>query len=88
MTTKEYIELKNEIDEIKNGMSKQGEVLTKIHQAIVGDREFGQDGLVELVKKHEKWITAQKFMWAKIYGGIAVGSMVGTFLIKFWDKIF
>ena len=88
MTTKEYTELKNEIDEIKNGMSKQGDVLTKIHQAIVGDREFGQDGLVELVRKHEKWITSQKFMWAKIYGGIAVGSMVGTFVIKFWDKIF
>ena len=68
-------------------MSKQGETLTKIHKAIVGDKDFGQDGLVELVKKHEKWITSQKFMWAKIYGGIAVGSAIGTFIIKFWSKI-
>ena len=69
-------------------MSEQQEILKKIHQAIVGDKEFGQDGLIEVVKKHDKWITAQKYMWAKVYGGIAVGSALGTFLMKYWIKIF
>lgn len=84
----EYKILKLEIDEIKASMSEQQETLKKIHQAIVGDKDFGQEGLVELVRKHDKWITAQKFMWAKIYGGIGVCTTLATMVIKFWDKIF
>ena len=41
-----------------------------------------------MVKKHEIWINAQRFMMAKIYGGIVVGSTLGGLLVKFWDKIF
>jgi|TARA_R110000744_G_scaffold287065_1_gene398326 hypothetical protein len=88
MVSKEYRELKIEIEDLKQSMSEQQEILKKIHQAIVGDKEFGQDGLIEVVKKHDKWITAQKYMWAKVYGGIAVGSALGTFLMKYWIKIF
>tara|TARA_R100001015_G_C4612860_1_gene168450 strand:- start:299 stop:565 length:267 start_codon:yes stop_codon:yes gene_type:complete len=88
MESKEYKELKEEIEDLKKCVNAQGETLKKIHNAIVGDRDFGQDGLVQMVKKHDKWITSQKFMWAKIYGGIAVGSALGTLLVKFWDKIF
>jgi len=83
MTSKEYIELKKELDEVKNELSKQSEVITKIHQAIVGDKDFGQDGLVSLVRKHERWIESQKYMWAKIYGGIAVGSAMVSFALKY-----
>lgn len=88
MVSKEYRELKIEIEDLKQSMSEQQEILKKIHQAIVGDKEFGQDGLIEVVKKHDKWITAQKYIWAKVYGGIAVGSALGTFLMKYWIKIF
>ena len=88
MVSKEYRELKIEIEDLKQSMSEQQEILKKIHQAIVGDKEVGQDGLIEVVKKHDKWITAQKYMWAKVYGGIAVGSALGTFLMKYWIKIF
>lgn len=83
MTSKEYIELKKELDELKLSVSEQNETLKKIHSAIVGDREFGQDGLVQMVKNHEKWIESQKYMWAKIYGGIAVGSGIITFLLNY-----
>ena len=88
MESKEYKELKNEIEDLKRCVKSQEETLNKILNAIVGDKEFGQEGIVQMVRKHEKWITSQKFMWAKIWGGIAVGTTLGTFLIKFWDKIF
>ena len=88
MESKEYKELKNEIEDLKRCVKSQEETLKKILNAIVGDKEFGQEGIVEMVRKHDKWIQSQKVMWAKIWGGIAVGTTLGTFLIKFWDKIF
>lgn len=88
METKEYKELKEEIEQLSNCVKKQGECIQKIYNAVVGDEKFGQEGLVQMIKKHDLWIERQKYMWAKIWGGIAVGSAIGTMIIKFWDKIF
>lgn len=82
-SSKEYTQLKKELDELKTSVEEQGETLKKIHNAIVGDKDFGHEGLVALVHKHERWIESQKFMWAKIYGGIAVGSALISILLKF-----
>lgn len=82
VTSKEYISLKKELDELKTSVDEQGLTIQKIHNAIVGDKDFGHYGLVELVRKHERWIDSQKYMWAKIYGGIAVGSAFIGIIIK------
>ena len=79
---KEHMEVKRELDELKKLVDKQSETLRKIHNAIVGDKEFGQEGLVEMVKKHEDWIQGQKYMWAKIYGGIIVGSSAIGYILN------
>tara|TARA_R110000822_G_scaffold214257_2_gene349336 strand:- start:140 stop:409 length:270 start_codon:yes stop_codon:yes gene_type:complete len=83
MTTKEYIDLKGEIDELKKSVDAQNITLGKIHIALIGDKEFEQDGLVQLVKKHDNWIEKQKYMWAKIYGGILVGTTLFTYLMNY-----
>lgn len=88
MQTKEYKELKGEIEQLSVCVKKQGESIEKIYNAVVGDEKFGQRGIVQMIQKHDRWIEKQKYMWAKIWGGIAVGSGVVTILIKFWDKIF
>jgi hypothetical protein len=80
--SKAYTDLKKEIDDIKKSVDEQGKTIKKIHQAIVGDKDFGQEGMVDIIKKHDKFIENQKFMWAKIYGGIAVGSAIIGFLLK------
>lgn len=76
------MDLKREIDELKALVDKQSETLRKIHNAIVGDKEFGHEGLVEMAKKHDDWIDAQKYMWAKIYGGIIVGSSAIGYILN------
>jgi hypothetical protein len=81
--SKVYIELKKEIDEIKKSVDEQGLTIKKIHQAIVGDKEFSQEGIVDVVKRHDDFIESQKNMWAKIYGGILVGSSIIGFAFKF-----
>ena len=88
MESNEYNQLKKEISDLSKCVKVQGTTIKKIHVAIVGDKEFEQEGIVQMVKKHEIWINAQRFMIAKIYGGIVVGSTLGGLLVKFWDKIF
>jgi hypothetical protein len=83
MTSKEYKDLKQELDELKSSVDEQNATLQRIHTAIVGDAKFGQEGIVQMVKKHEKWIEAQKYLWAKIFGGIAVGSSLVSFALKY-----
>ena len=78
-----YSELKKEIDEIKKSVDEQGLTIKKIHQAIVGDKDFGQEGMVDVIKKHDDFIESQKNIWAKIYGGIFVGSAVISIVLKF-----
>ena len=73
--TKGYRELKKEITSIKKDMSNMCDKIDKIHTALVGDTKFGQDGLVRMVKRHEEWLQKQKYMYAKIYGGmVAIGT--------------
>jgi hypothetical protein len=86
MTTKEYNDLKLEIDELKKSVDAQSVTLAKIHIALIGDKEFEQDGLVQLVKKHDSWIEKQKYMWAKIYGGILVGTTILTYVMNYLIK--
>jgi hypothetical protein len=82
MSSKEYTSLKKELDELKDSVEEQNDTLKKIHSAIVGDKDFGQEGMIGMIKRHDKWIEGQKFMWAKIYGGIAVGSAFISVLFK------
>jgi len=88
MISKEYKELKKEITSMQKNMSSMCDKIDKIHLALVGDTKFGQEGLVRMVKKHEEWLQKQKYMYAKIYGGMVVITTMTSLLIKFWDKIF
>lgn len=73
---------------IKDRLLEQQTVIMKLHQTIVGDKEYGQKGLVEQVNEHRKYIEADQNLKAKFFGGTAVVGVVWTLLLKFWDKIF
>jgi hypothetical protein len=95
MESKEYKELKKDIAKIEKDISAlqkctsgMSDNVDKIHNALVGDSKFGQDGLVKMVKRHELWMERQKYMYAKIYGGMVVISTLSGLLIKFWDTLF
>ena len=53
MASKEYTELKKEVEGVKNQMTKLCNKVDKIHNAIVGDLTLGQEGLVRMVKNHK-----------------------------------
>lgn len=48
------------------------DLLRKIYQALVGDEKLGQEGLVKMVKRHDRWIDSAKLKLAAVLGGFAV----------------
>ena len=81
ITNKEYTNLKSEINDMKA-------TLDEIRTAIIGNPKFGQDGLVDMVKKHELYIEADmKFKQRLIGVGVVLGT-VWTLILKFGDKLF
>jgi hypothetical protein len=69
--------------EIKNLNGK----IDRILRTLIGDEEMAQEGLVNKVDRHEKYIESQKLLLAKIMG-IAIGSglfggIVGQIVIEY-----
>jgi hypothetical protein len=81
ITTKQYTELKNEIDNIKS-------TLDEIRTAIIGNPTFGQEGLVDMVKRHEAYIEQDRKFKQKLIGGGAVLGTLWTVILKWGDKLF
>lgn len=77
-----------DIDWIKHQLTEQSTTLNKLHQTVIGDKVYGQKGLVEQVNEHRKYIEDDKKLKAKFIGGTMVVGTVWTLLLKFWDKIF
>ena len=72
-----------------NGKLNEMEIsLMKLNQTVVGNKEYGQKGLVEQVNEHRKYIEDDKAFKAKLIGGASVIGVLYGILLKYWDKIF
>jgi hypothetical protein len=72
-----------------NGKLNEMEIsLIKLNQTVIGNKEYGQKGLVEQVNEHIKYIEDDKNYKSKVVGGITVIGVVYGILLKYWDKIF
>lgn len=72
-----------------NGKLNEMEIsLVKLNQTVVGNKEYGQKGLVEQVNEHRKYIEDDKAFKAKLVGGATVIGILYGFLLKYWEKIF
>ena len=55
---------------------------------VIGNKEYGQKGLVEQVNDHRKYIEDDKSFKAKLVGGATVVGILYGVLLRYWDKIF
>lgn len=62
--------------------------LQKLNNTVVGDKVYGQVGLVEQVAKHEEYIETDRHFKSKVVGGTIVVGFLWTLLLKFSDKLF
>jgi hypothetical protein len=72
-----------------NGKLNEMEIsLMMLNQTVVGNKEYGQKGLVEQVNEHRKYIEDDRAYKAKVVGGATVIGILYGVLLKYWDKIF
>ena len=95
-TSKETVVISsNDIDFIKSTLTSMNSklqdmelTLDKLNNTVVGDKTYGQVGLVEQVSNHEKYIEADRNFKSKVVGGTIVVGFLWTLLLKFSDKLF
>jgi len=56
----------------------------KLNQTVIGDKAYGQTGLIEKVDAHTEYIEKDKEFKSKLVGGGLVVSFFWALLIKFW----
>lgn len=87
--TSRMVQVSNDdIQWIKNKLGEMDLMLHKLNATVIGDADYGQQGLVEKVKEHSDYIARdEKFKSKLVGGGIVLGGLWGA-ILKFWDKIF
>ena len=79
---------KQDISYIKTEIKKQGVLLERLTNAVCGDKEFGQTGLIEQVNEHSRYIENDRTFKNKIVGGVtAITTFWGIIIsavVKFW----
>ena len=75
---------------IKSELKKQGVLLERLANAVCGDEQFGQKGLIQQVNDHSSYIEKDKTFKNKIIGGVSVITTVWGIIIasvmKFWKE--
>jgi hypothetical protein len=89
-TTKQRIEVSaSDIEWIKENIASMSlkiqEVnisLVKLNQTVIGDKTYGQTGLIEKVEEHSAYIEKDKQFKSKIVGGGIVITFVWGLILK------
>ena len=63
---------KEDIKYIKKELNRQGVLLERLANAVCGDEDFGQTGLIQQVNENSSYIEKDKTFKNKIMGGITV----------------
>ena len=81
---------KENITYIKKEINKQGVLLERLANAVCGDKDFGQIGLIEQVNNQERYIEEDKKFKNKIIGGVSaittIWGIIITAVVKFWNN--
>tara|TARA_R100000900_G_scaffold130800_1_gene106875 strand:+ start:96 stop:353 length:258 start_codon:yes stop_codon:yes gene_type:complete len=81
---------KENITYIKQELKKQGVLLERLANAVCGDEDFGQKGLIQQVNEHSEYINEDKTFKNKVMGALTaittVWGLIITAVIKFWKE--
>lgn len=81
-------DIKKTLASINTKLQTVDSMLIKLNQTVVGDKDYGQIGLIEMTKEHAEYITKDKDFKSKLVGGtIALGVIWGV-IIRLWTREF
>jgi hypothetical protein len=83
------VQVSNEdIQWIKKKLGEMDLMLHKLNATVIGDADYGHQGLVQMVKEHSNYIAKDEKFKSKVIGAGVVLGAAWTLVLKFWDKIF
>lgn len=82
--------LEQDIKHIRATLETQGEILSRLSNALTGDKDFGTKGLAQMCQENTDYIQNDKLAKARMAGISSIISIVGatitTVLIKIFTK--
>ena len=58
--------------------------LVKLNQTVIGDKTYGQTGLIEKVEEHNAYIEKDKEFKSRLVGGVLVLYVIWGLVLKFF----
>lgn len=91
-TTKQKVEvsasdiawIKENISSMSLKIQEVNSSLVKLNQTVIGDKTYGQTGLIEKVEEHTAYIEKDKEFKSRLVGGGLVVSFIWGLILKFW----
>lgn len=77
------LRLNDRQSDMKSTLSEIELSMDRLHKRIIGDEEYSQKGLIEEVNELKKYISKDKTLKNKFYGGIAAIAILWTFVWEF-----
>lgn len=76
--------IKNALQGMQVKLQEVDSTLSKLNQTVIGDKNYGQTGLIEKVEEHNTYIEKDKEFKSRLIGGGIVVSFIWGMILKFW----
>jgi len=76
--------IKENISSMSLKIQEVNSSLVKLNQTVIGDKTYGQTGLIEKVEEHTAYIEKDKEFKSRLVGGGLVVSFIWGLILKFW----
>jgi len=68
-------------------LSDMNLTLSQLNQTVVGNKTYGQKGLVEEVSDIKTYVEKEKIFKNKVAGGLIIVGVVWTFFLKYFENL-
>jgi hypothetical protein len=76
--------IKSMLAQVNSKLQDVEVTLVKLNQTVIGDKAYGQIGLIEKVEEHNTYIEKDKEFKSRLVGGGIVLSFIWGMILKFW----
>ena len=76
--------IKTTLSQVNSKLQDVEVTLIKLNQTVIGDKTYGQIGLIEKVEEHNVYIERDKQFKSRLVGGGIVLSFIWGMILKFW----
>lgn len=76
--------IKSTLGQMNSKLQDVDKAFVRLNQTVIGDKAYGQIGLISQVQEHNAYIEKDKEFKSKLIGGGIVVSFIWGIILKFW----